>query len=150
MPDTPALSFHGLGEADIELALSLAAAENTADADSESFGIDGIVSPPPGEGWGLWMAGVLAGAAWLRRAPGAEAAEVTALVLARGWRRLGLAAWMLGELARAAAGDGCREVVADIRAGGAGLAAVLSEAGFAGPDPGESGMISGKWSRKCL
>lgn len=148
MTDVPSLEFRKLAVVDAELAVELAAAEPPDDPETESFGLSRLGQPLAGEGWGLWIKGSLSGAAWLTtNTP--DSGEILALVLARGWRRVGLTAWMLDGLVAAAAAAGCVRVTAKVDRGGRNLGAELVEAGFTGPDDVAENYPIGDWSKPC-
>ncbi|MDR3211105.1 MAG: hypothetical protein LBU79_04225 [Planctomycetota bacterium] len=149
MPQEAPLTFQKLPPGDLELVLSLAGAENPEDAASESFGLGRITSLSTDSCRGLYLVGALSGAAWLEVSAAQATAHVPALLLARGWRRHGLAAWMLGELAGEAARLGCQQIEIELEGGGEALARLLDEAGFKGPNSTETDFPRGLWRRAC-
>lgn len=142
------LEFKPLESEDLPLAFAVAGNERPDDPDSESFGLD--QSPEAlrhCRAWGLWIKGTLSGAVWVEdSAPGA--ARVRALALGRGWRCMGLFAWMLSELAAGLRAEGVREIRADISGGGYRLGEGLAEAGFVGPDTEIDSYPAGTWTHR--
>lgn len=149
MSDTPSMQFRKLEPDEIELAVNLAGSVDSEDPEAESFGGEHFAAPLSGEGWGLWMAGVLSGVALLAIPPGGGIGEVKSLILLRGWRRLGLAEWMLEELSSAAARAGCNGINVQVKSGGTVLGSILDNAGFIGPSAAEPDYPIGRWSKLC-
>ncbi|MDR2390241.1 MAG: hypothetical protein LBE84_00980 [Planctomycetota bacterium] len=115
----------------------------------EWFGLESAVNPSGlGEGWGVFVRGCLCGVAWLRGRPGGKAAEIPALLVARGWRKTGLSALLLDQLSRTAAEAGAVEALIRLdRGAGPGMEEILADAGFAGPNPAGEGRPAGEWRR---
>ncbi len=149
MTDIPAMAFRRLAPEELELAVNLVQADNADDSESESFGHERITTPPPETAWGLFIKGSLAGSAWIALKSASGEAEVTALILLRGWRKLGLAAFMLQELAKEAHQLGAARLVVSLNRGGAAIGAALTDAGFKGPDILSEGYPLGIWSKPC-
>ena len=144
MPNEPDLDFRLLKPDELELAEALASPGVPDDADAEAFGVPaGGTTSLAGTPWGLFVRGALSGVAWLN-APAGGSAEIVALYLPRGNWKIGLAAWMLEELARIAS-ISCSETVVNLKTGGAALGDALETAGFIGPDPEDEGYPVGKW-----
>ena len=146
MSDTLHLSFGALPAAELELAQSIAKSENRRDPESESFGLDFAVAAPGSfRVWGLWIRGALAGAVWVLPVPGSGSAEVRALALARGWRRLGLATWMLVRLGALLEAEGIGELRVTLTGGGTAVGRELDAAGFRGPGAETPAYPVGEW-----
>lgn len=140
------LSWRRLEGRDLELAGELARQWDRDDPEEEAFGAAPPMPGPEIQVWGLWIRGGLSGVAWLRIA-GASATVVT-LVLARGWRRMGLLPWMLEQLAAAARANGAREMGFVVASGSERLGRECELAGFHGPDAAAAEYPVGEWRKK--
>lgn len=147
MSATPDLDFRPLENGEGDLALELAAGRASG---AECFGLGGGRPPPDaGRAWGLFVRGVLCGAAWLRPpAAGTGLAEVSALVLGGKWGKAGLVGWMLTRLAHAAAEAGASRLRVRLAEAAPLLGEILTDADFSGPDPEAEGYPAGEWLRR--
>ncbi|MDR1611823.1 MAG: hypothetical protein LBT97_03455 [Planctomycetota bacterium] len=142
---TPFLEFKPLAPGDLPLATAIAENERRDDPDGESFGLDRL----PGAHdrrrvWGLWIKGALSGAVWVESAR-PDSVRVPALALGRGWRDMGLVAWMLSDLAETLRAEGVRHIRVDLAGGGRRLGEGLTRAGFVGPDEALESYPAGSW-----
>lgn len=141
------LVFRRLQDGELPLLDGLVALAVVDDPQSECWGVTpGGVPSDAGEVWGAFLRDGLTGALWFR-GPRRGVGEITALVLPRKRWKMGLMAWMTGEIAKEAKSRGAVELLARIDPCSPALAEEMEFVLFTGPDPAEENYPNGEWRR---
>ncbi|MDR3078127.1 MAG: GNAT family N-acetyltransferase [Planctomycetota bacterium] len=144
MPEKRNLECRRLTEADGELLAGLLAMSR---AGAEAFGLNQAGRHGATGAWGVFIQGVLCGAAGLAGRRSGREAEIAFLLVSDAWRNAGVSLLLLDALVREAGEGGAREVLARLADGPRSLGEILADAGFSGPSPKDDAYPAGEWRR---